>query len=262
MNQRIKNLLGLTIVAVLIAAAYGVVSFAGTYSRSIQPGAYRSFSVTTEGKVTAVPDVAKMSFSVVTQGGTNLGALQTENTKDANAAIAFVKGKGVADKDIQTSGYTITPRYQTYSCPTQGTSGTPCPPADIVGYTVSQTVDVKIRDFSTIGDVMSGVVKNGANSVSSLSFTIDDPTQVEAEARAQAIQKAEAQAQQIAQAGHFSVGRLISVYTNRYYDTYAMRSVGAAAPLGLGGAETVPAPAIEPGSQDVTVDITLTYEIR
>jgi len=168
----------------------------------------------------------------------------------------------VASKDIKTSGYTITPRYQRYSCPDEGRSGEPCPPADIVGYTVSQTVDVKVRDFSVIGDIMSGVVQHGANTVSSLSFTIDDPTSVEAEARAQAIEKAQAQAREIAKAGGFSVGRLLNVYSNRYYyDNYAAKS---SVPLGMGGATeaAVPAPAIEPGSQDVTVMINLTYEIR
>ena len=131
----------------------------------------------------------------------------------------------------------------------------------IVGYTVTQNLDVKVRDFSKIGDILSGVVSNGANSVSSLNFTIDDPTSVQAEARAQAIQKAEAQAQEIASEAGFSVGRLLSINASNntvqpMYDYAKTMSVGSA------GGAAVPAPTIEPGSNEVNVSVTLQYEIK
>lgn len=183
-----------------------------------------------------------------------------------NSAIAFVKSAGVADKDITTEGYSIDPRYQTYSCAStpvvyNGTSASSaqssCPPASIVGYTVTQTVDVKVRDFTKIGDIMSGIVKKGANQVGSLSFTIDDPTTVQNQARSQAIQKAEAQAQELAKEGGFTLGRLISINeSNGYYAPVAYSTAG------MKTLDVASAPTIQAGSQDVTATVTLQYEIK
>ena len=136
---------------------------------------------------------------------------------------------------------------------------TACPPPEIVGYTVQQTVSVKVRDFSKVGSLLSEVVQSGANSVSQLSFTLDDPTEVQNQARAEAIQKAKDKAKSIAKAGRFDLGRLLSIEEGEgYYPVYK---------YGLGGAESMamdaaPAPTIQPGSQDIQVTVTLRYEIE
>jgi uncharacterized protein YggE len=257
-NEKIRGYLFVAVIVAVLAVGYAALSAAGTYGSSIQPSSYRSFYVTSQGKAVGVPDVAEFTFSVTTQGGTDLGTLQTQNTTAANKVIDFVKGDGVADKDIQTSGYDISPRYT--ACETAYSSIAPCPPPTIVGYTVSQNVDVKVRDFTKIGDILAGVVKNGANTVSALQFTIDDPTSVEAQARADAITKAQAQAQAIAREAGFSVGRLLSVSTNNYQPVYRYAK-NMAAPAGLGGA-SVPTPTIEPGSEEVQESVTLQYEIK
>lgn len=264
MNERIKNALGVAGVVALLFAGYAAVAYTNAYSSSIEPGSYRSFSVSGEGKVVVVPDIAQMSFSVLTEGGTDLGALQTRNTTKVNSAIEFVKGKGVDAKDIKTESYSVSPRYQTYNCnrPYGTADVAPCPPAEIVGYSISQTVSVKVRDFTKIGDILSGVVTNGANQVYGPNFTVDDPTKPRNDARAEAIKKAQESAVGIANAGGFSLGRLLGIDESGgpiYYDRSA---------YGMGGAEAMksvaaaPAPAIEAGSQDVTVSVTLRYEIR
>ncbi|MFA5083762.1 MAG: SIMPL domain-containing protein [Candidatus Paceibacterota bacterium] len=262
MSNKIKNYLGVAIIIGLLFVAYAAVSYVRTYSRSIQPSSFRSFSVSAEGTVVAVPDVAQFTFGVRTEGGLNIADLQTENTKKVNQAIDFVKANGVEAKDIKTTNYSLNPRYQYYDCSSRPvSSATPCPPAEIVGYTVSQTVLVKIRDFEKIGDILAGVVENGANEVSSLSFTIDDPTLVQDQARNEAIAKAKVRAVAVAKAGGFSLGRLLSIdegYTPVYYD-YAVKTAS-----GMGGAisESAPAPTIEAGSQEVSVTMTLRYEIQ
>ncbi len=233
-------------------------SYANTYSKTIEPGSFRSFSVSGEGKVVAVPDVAKFSFSVITQGGKNLGDLQKQNIEKMNKAITYIKDQGVADKDIKTESFNVDPRYQYYGCKDGGS----CPPAEIVGYTVTQSVGVKVRDFEKAGDILSGVVQNGANNVSGLQFTIDDPSSVMAKAREQAIEKAKEKAEQIADAGGFSVGRLLGISEGGYqpvYDSY-LRNAKVSMAESLGGG--APAPSIEAGSQDVVVNISLQYEIK
>jgi len=247
---------------VLIAFAYAAIVYVQAYSKSIEPSSFRSFSVTAQGKVIAIPDVAQFSFSVITQGGVDIASLQETNVRKVNDAIAFVKSSGVEDKDIKTLNFSLEPRYQYFSCPPRpfGSEVEPCPPPEIVGYTVRQTVQVKVRDFDTIGDVVSGVVENGANSVSQLSFTIDDPDAKQAEARNEAIQKARQKAEDIAKAGGFSVGRLLSLQEGGFYPSPIYRFESAQAGIG-GASDAIPAPTIEPGSQDVVVSVTLVYEI-
>lgn len=265
MNQSIKNYLGIALIIGILAIGYGVWSGANSLGKSIDPSSLRSFTVQADGNAIAIPDIAEFSFSVLTEGGKDLGALQKENTEKANRAIAFLKENKVDGKDIKTSQYSITPRRKYFNCSPRvlGTGGEvaeECPPPEIVGYTITQSVSVKIRDFTKTGDIVSGVVKNGANETSGLTFTVDDPTRVQNEARAEAIEKAQAKAKSIAKAAGFGLGRLISISEGGYYPTPRIYSAKAEA-LGMGG-DAISAPSIEPGSEEVTINVTLTYEIR
>lgn len=270
-----KKYLGIGVAVALLIFAFSAASYVRTYAKSIEPATFRSFSVSGEGRVVAVPDIARFTFDVISEGGKDLGALQTANTQKVNAAIAFVKSKGVDAKDVKTEGYNVEPRYQNFVCQRQGmdfpgapaiypdTSSKVCPPPAIVGYTVRQTVSVKVRDFNVVGDVLSGVVQNGANSVSQLSFTIDDPTGVENEARAEAITKAKEKAEALAKAGGFRIGRLLSISEGGPQPYYGVEAFSKAAGFGMGGdAAPAPAPTIEPGSQEVRVQMFLTYGIK
>lgn len=262
MGQKIKDILGIAIIISILLVAYSVFVYSTYYSKSIEPSSFRSFTVSGQGKATAIPDVAQFTFSVITQGGKELTLLQKENTEKINKIIEFVKTNGVDPKDIKTQNYNIDPRYQYFDCNNrvlQTGSITPCPPPEIVGYTITQTVLVKARDFSKAGDILSGAVKNGANSVSQISFTIDDITKVENEARADAIKKAKEKADFVANEGNFGIGRLLAIDENNYNPIYSFKE----AALGMGGGEiSTPSPIIEPGTQEVTVNVTLRYEIK
>ncbi|MBI2046056.1 MAG: SIMPL domain-containing protein [Parcubacteria group bacterium] len=256
MNIKIKNYLGIAGIIVLLAITYWAVSVAN----NIEPPITRSFSVSGEGKVTAIPDVAVFSFGVLTEGNTDLASLQEKNTEASNKAIAFVKENGVEQKDIGTQGYSINPRYQYSNCNGLLSSGSNiCPPPEIVGYTISQTIQVKMRDFKKIGTIMRGVVSNGANTVSGLSFDIDNRTTLENEARAKAIATAEARAKTMAKAGHFKIGKMISVSDGGIYVPTVYRAFGAS---DISSIEAKAAQLIEPGSQDISANVTLIYAIK
>ncbi|MEK7626884.1 MAG: SIMPL domain-containing protein [Patescibacteria group bacterium] len=257
--EKTKQYLNVAIIIMLLAGAYSVWVYSSAYANS-QPMSFRSFSVSGEGKTVVVPDVAQFDFSVTTEGGKDLGALQTENTTKMNKAVDFVKSKGVEAKDIKTQNYNISPRYQSYNCYQPQSSVQPCPPAEIVGYTVSQNVDVKVRDFSKVGDILGGVVASGANTVSQLQFTIDDPDSARAEARAEAIDKAKMKAKELAKAGGFGIGRLLEIYENSVAPVSYAYSMGVESMMK--NADASIAPAIEAGSEDVKVNVTLRYEIR
>src|SRR3990167_2011606 len=105
MDTKIKNYLGWSGVVLMAALALSALWYVRSYSKVIEPSSFRSFSASGEGKAVAIPDVAQFTFSVLTQGGKDLGALQKENTIKVNRAIGVVKGAGVEDKDIKTEQY-------------------------------------------------------------------------------------------------------------------------------------------------------------
>lgn len=262
MNPTIKNYLGGALAFSVLIISYAAVNFVNTYGRSIEPSSFRSFSVIGEGKVISKPDVATFTYGVITEGGTNLAELQQQHIAQSTKVNNFVKNSGVNADDIKTENYSVEPKYQYYNCALMNVPAVrikPCPPPQIVGYTVRETVSVKIRDFNKVGNVLGGVVQNGANDVSQLSFTIDDPTKIEDGARAEAIAKAKAKAEAIANAGGFNLGRLLSISEGRAPGPFYGKPI-----LGTGAVmpETVPAPVIEPGSEEISVNVTLTYEIR
>ncbi|MFA5172948.1 MAG: SIMPL domain-containing protein [Candidatus Paceibacterota bacterium] len=256
MSEAVKKYLGWAGIFALILVGYSSYKYASVYDRSISSP--RSFSVTGEGKSVVIPDVAEFSFSVITEGGKEVADLQSKNTEKVNAAIAFLKESGIEAKDIKTEGYGINPRYKNNDYRVLSSSSLP---PEIVGYTITQTVSVKVRDFSKTGDILSGVVKAGANSVSSLSFTIDDPTVAQNEARKEAIEKAEKKAKEMAKAAGFRLGDLVSINDSNYYPYYAKTM--SASSYGMGEDIALEsAPIIEAGSQEVTVNVNLVYEIR
>lgn len=257
MTQKIKDYVGIALVVALIIISLSAWSYVRSYAKISEPSSFRSFSVTGEGKSVGIPDIAEFSFGVVTEGGKDIAPLQKENTDKSNKILEFVKAQGVDSKDIKTTQYNVGPRYKYFSCPQ---AGGVCPPAEIVGYTIRQNVLVKIRDFQKIGTLLGGVVTNGANTVSGISFTIDDPTKVENEARMEAIAKAKVKAEGVARAGGFRLGRLLSIEESGYPIPYYRDSFA----MGKGGAEIAPAvaPTIEPGSSETTITVILRYEIE
>jgi len=247
-----------SIIGFLIISAYAIISFSGSYADN--RNFMRSFSVTGEGEVVAVPDIAQFSFSVTTEGGKDIASLQEENSNKMNKAIEFIKDNNVEEKDIKTQNYNISPRYQYYNCNRPYDSVAPCPPAEIVGYTISQTIMVKVRNIPTAGDLLAGVVTNGANSVSQLSFTIDDPEEFKKEAREEAIKKAQKKAKELARTSGFKIGELISINESSYSPNRYLMATDME--YGIGGGMDLATAKIEPGSQDVTVNVTLRYEIK
>ena len=138
----------------------------------------------------------------------------------------------------------------------------PCPPQTptIDGYTVTETVSVKVRDISKAGELVSGIGSLGVQNVSNVSFMIDDPDFVTAEARAMAIEEAKAKAMRLADDLGVTLVRIVNFsegYGGYPVPMYARDSaVMAATP------ESAPVPELSPGESKVTSSVTITYEIR
>ncbi|OGY44431.1 MAG: hypothetical protein A2729_02090 [Candidatus Buchananbacteria bacterium RIFCSPHIGHO2_01_FULL_39_14] len=201
-----------------------------------------------EGKVTAIPDIAQISLGIQTDKSTVVQA-QQENTDKMNKIIAELKKTGIDAKDIKTTNYSIYPRYDWIN-------GTQI----LRGYTVSQNVSVKIRNLEKVGSIVDQAGNLGANEVGGLNFTIDEPEKLRQEAREIALANAKEKAEALAKVAGVKLGKLVSFSESGLtpmpiYRDYALKSLEA----GLGG--EAPAPAVEPGSQEIIVDVMVTYEV-
>ena len=212
-----------------------------------------SFSVTAYGEIVAKPDIGNFTFTVISEGGDNLGELQAENNQTTESITNFLVESGVEKDDIETQDYNVQPRRQYYGCEAEV-----CPPPEIVGYSIYHTVDVKVRNLDIAGELLGGAVERGADSVSNLSFTIDNPEELEAQAQGEAIAKAKEKAQMIAKAGGFRVGKILYINVLNETPITPYRAMEAMSSDGLGGG---PVP-VEPGSEEVRMGVSVTYEIK
>lgn len=214
-------------------------------------------TVTGEGKVSAVPDIAQVSFTVSEEAVTASQA-QDLAAKKINVALALLKEKGIAEKDIKTSSYNISPKYAyqppcyTYPCPYNEAS-------KIVGFTASQTVEVKVRDIDNTGDVLSSLGDAGVSNLYGPNFMIEDEDGLQAEAREEAIKEARKQAEQLAKALGVRVTRVVNYSENGGYPGPFYRA--DTMNMAMGGAEKA-VPSIPAGENEIMVSVSVTYEVR
>ncbi len=247
--SKIKNIFIVIFFVFLMAAVIYSIFFgpAKKYGDSLMPA--RTISVSAEGKVTVSPDIAKLSFSVVSEG-LDPKVLADDNNQKMKAAIDFVKSQGIDEKDIKTTDYNLSPKYE-YDEETRESS--------ISGYTFTQTVLVKIRDLDKTADILAGLPPLGINQIGSISFDIDEPEKYLSDARNQAFDKAKEKAAAMAEKNGAKIVRVINFYEYQPLTYYGTKAVS-----GLGGAESAApiVPQIEPGSQEVTVQVNVVYEIK
>lgn len=241
-------ILGIFLITLIISKAIDIKDKIQTTGNTI--------TVSDTGEVYAKPDLALTTFSVVIEAKTVAEAV-SQNTKDMNGVIDFAKKQGVEAKDLKTTSFNISPRYEWRE---EKCAAYPCPTGKriLVGYEVQQSLHVKIRDMAKIGQIIEGATEFGANQVGDLQFTIGKEDELKKEARAQAIEKAKTKAKELARELGVKLVRIINFYESGatpvpYYGLEKM-----AVPLGA-GAET---PQVETGENKIEVTVSITYEIR
>lgn len=200
-----------------------------------------------EGVVIGVPDVAQVSIGMMTEAEDVVRA-QTENTSKMNTLIDKIKGFNIEAKDIQTTNYSIFPRYDW-----------PDGRQVLRGYQVSQTARIKIRNLDKIGAILKAAGESGANQISGISFTIDDPEVLRQQAREEALQNAFTKAQALAKQAGVKLGKVISFSEYSPSEPYPYKAGYEA--LGMGGGAPIPSPTIESGSLEIKVNVSVGYEI-
>ena len=197
------------------------------------------------GQVSVAPDTADVMIGVSVTKPTVKDARAGAATS-MTAIIAAVKKIGIADKDIVTTNVSLSPVYD-YS------SGGSAP--RLTGYQFSNSLKVTVRDLTKVADVIDDSTAAGATIVQGISFRLDNPKTVEAQARQLAMTNARSRADALVQAAGVSIKgvAMISEVTSSpvtYYPTYA----AAAAK------DSVSTP-IQTGTTDITVQVTVSYLI-
>ena len=220
----------------------------------------QTITMSAEGRVIATPDIASFNITVITESK-DPKAAENENTSKTNAIIDFLKSKGIDKKDIKTSNYNLAPQYYypydypRIPCPLSSLS---CPPKIpvIIGYELNQIISVKIRDFKIIGDVLEGSIAKGANSLSDLQFSIEDPDNLKNEARKIAIEKAKEKAKDLTKIADVKLGKVVSF--SEELVSFPQITYGKA----MESRDLAPAPQIEAGSQEIVMRMSVIFEIK
>jgi len=258
MLEKFKNYLNNVLTIFLIVAAIGILSWAYLNWQQaisiVNPERVISFSA--EGKVVAKPDIAKLSFSVITQKEKAEEA-QEENDQKIKTLIEFVKSEGIEDKDIKTINYSLNPQYDYSWCKKDTKDFISCPPK-IIGYELQQRVEIKIRNFDKINSLVGQLSLKGANEISDISFEIDDPEDYKNLARVEAFNKIKNRVELFEAKTGVKIGKIISISEGGEY-TSLYRSAAKDESLSM---SAVPSATIEPGTNEVIVNLTVNYALK
>ncbi|MHB1316502.1 MAG: SIMPL domain-containing protein [Minisyncoccota bacterium] len=215
-------------------------------------------SVTGKGEISIKPDVASFTYSVIEEGKTTSEA-QDKSTEKSNSIIDALKKAGIEEKDIKTISYNINPKYEYTNSVCTPYS---CPPGKsiIVGYEVSQSVEVKIRKIDKAGDIISLAGGLNVPNLSNLSFVVDDPEALKSEVRKLAIIDAKEKAKALSKELGVKFGEIISFYENGNdpYPYMSERTYGGVAPA----MDIKVSPALPTGENKLTTQVTITYSIK
>lgn len=214
--------------------------------------AQATLSLTGEGTVRAKPDMATLQLGVVAEAVTAQDAL-AENTSRMAEIVAALREDGIESRDLQTSDFSIEPRY---SQPQPGREAEPFVP-QIIGYAVRNTLTVRIRDLDRTGALLDRAVTLGANTISGPSFTVADPSALQDSARRAAMRDALRKAELYADAANVPLGRILRI-----------DEAGGYAPQPAMMAREMKAQAfdaavpIESGELSVTAQVSVSWEIE
>lgn len=205
--------------------------------------------VSGEGDAAIAPDMAVLSLSVVREAETAAEALKA-NSQAMAEVIADLKAKSIADRDIQTSAFSVDPLYRqdkadddTYEAPV------------IVGYRVTNGLTLRVRDLTMLGGLIDAAVKLGVNQGGGITFTNDNPEAAITEARKKAVAEAMEKAKVLTEAAGVKLGRVIEISENfarpmpqPMYRAAMAKEMADAAP-------------ITAGENEYTVTVNITYAI-
>ncbi len=235
------------LIAVFLGLAALAVACTTNENVKVQPsGQAQGISVSGTGQASGAPDLALLDLGVSTEGKTVKEARDAAATA-MNAVNSAVKGDGVAEKDVQTQQFSIEPEYQY-----------PDGKQELIGFRVTNIVEVKVRNLDSTGQIIDDAAKAGGDvvQVQGLTFTIENPETLRAQARQEAVADARARAEGLAELAGVKLGKPISVSETTGTPPTAFRN----AMPGAAGAEM--ATPIQPGELEVSVTVDILYALE
>ncbi|PVM82285.1 SIMPL domain-containing protein [Caulobacter endophyticus] len=238
-------------VPALIAAGVAVLALSAVpaAAQGSADAAFRAttFNLSATGETVIAPDMATITLGVQTEGASAAAALSA-NGSAMNKVIAALKKAGVAERDIQTSNLNVNPQYVYEENK----------PPRLTGYQASNQVTILARDLSKLGQTVDAAASAGANTVSGISFGLQNPQKAEDEARIKAVAALKAKSDLYARATGYKVVRLVSLNEAGGYTP----SPQPVAMFGYAKREMADSTSISGGELKVRVEVSATYEAQ
>lgn len=210
-----------------------------------QPPEPRTLAMTGHGEVRSAPDQVDITAGVTTNAATAAAALSA-NTARMKTVFAAIQKLGVAERNIQTSNFSVSPQYS---------NGANNEAPRLTGYQVSNSVSVRLDDVGKLGAALDALVAAGANQMNGIGFSIHDPSPMLKTAREQAVADARARAETYARAAGVTLGPILSISEGGSDVPRPMPKVmymaRAAAPVPVAA-----------GEESVSADVSIVWEIH
>lgn len=212
-------------------------------------------TVTGEGEIITKPDTATFTFTVTKDAVTMKEAEEMVSTSVASV-VDGAKEIGVAEEDIKTVSYSTYPKYKYdgYNC-----YGCERLANEIVGYTVSEQVEIKIRNLENVATLATLMSESKVTNVYGPEFSIYDEDGVRDSARSLAIMDAKEQAEKLADDLGVKLGRIVSFSDEYGYPYSYANDYGS---FDTAESKSTIVPTIQTGTNTITENVTITYEIR
>lgn len=254
LNQIATNLISLAVFFILLfgfTKILGPIPFDITQVTTSKSDA---FSVTGEGKVEVKPDSATVRLGVLAKGPTAEGAKSQLNTS-INNVIAGIKNLGVPEEDIKTENFNIYPEYGIARPVPAGAE--PADQNSITGYTANTNISVTVDTAEMANAILDEATARGANQVGGVDFQVKDKAAALNQARELAVTDAKKKAEDASRTAGFKLGKIIN-YSEGGGGGYPVPMYAKAEDSMAGSAPTQ----IEPGTNEIMVNVTLSYEIK
>jgi len=212
--------------------------------------AHRIITMTGEATVNAMPDQALVNAGAVTQEKTAAAAVAA-NAEIMSAAVAAVRQLGVPEQAISTNGFDLEPQY-----PPEDPKNPQ--PRTIIGYQVTNSVNVRLSNVSRAGAVLDALIDTGVNQSAGVSFSIKNPQPLLDQARALAAKDALKRAQIYTGAIGAVLGPVRSIHEG-YSEPYSSRENGIEQVVVTAERRATP---VEPGEQSVSANVTIVWALK
>lgn len=250
---------GLLVLVVIMAIYFLSASFnQWKTARSTPNSAYPGLSITVdgEGKAFSVPDTGVFTYGVTARAAT-VGEAQQKVTQTSNSLMDALKAGGVEERHIKTIAYNVSPRYEW-----QQATGVSVGKNVLVGYEVSQSNEVKVKDATKAGELLGKIGSLGATDVSGLTFTQEDENAAKDEARKNAIDDSRRKAEILARQLGVTITR-VAGFTEYGQDGQPVPYYGMDEMAKVSDASVrIATPVVALGENEIVSKVSVTYEIR